>query len=278
MGCPGRGRPRGRARGAGKPPPPRGRLRTLGRGTAVGVVRRGRRLRPVDRSGSALVRTAESPGDRARGRSVSRLLEPPLALCGNFGRAGPAVGSRRRGGAGRGRRGSVPLRPRGPDGTGRERHRRVRAKRPGSEETSPGVTSLLLAPGVWAWGRGGAELRGAAEDSLKPRLGGPEPGGGAHSHPFSGWVRELLAGAALAGRAARRGMRPWVPGAAARCLRADPPPRGGLAAPARAPRRRFFPAPPFLRAGGNSGQAGLSECVYDVGWDLEREAGRRSWN
>lgn len=201
MGCPGRGRPRGRARGVGKPPPPRGRLRTLGRGTAVGVVRRGRRLRPVDRTGSALGRTAESPGHRARGRSVSRLLEPPLALCGNFGRAGPAVGCRRRGGAGRGRRGSVPLRPRGPDGTGRERHRRVRAKRPGSEGTSPGVTSLLLAPGVWAWGRGGAELRGAAEDSLKPRLGGPEPGGGAHLHPFSGWVRELLlAGAALAGR------------------------------------------------------------------------------
>lgn len=241
MGCPGRGRPRGRARGVGKPPPPRGRLRTLGRGTAVGVVRRGRRLRPVDRTGSALGRTAESPGHRARGRSVSRLLEPPLALCGNFGRAGPAVGCRRRGGAGRGRRGSVPLRPRGPDGTGRERHRRVRAKRPGSEGTSPGVTSLLLAPGVWAWGRGGAELRGAAEDSLKPRLGGPEPGGGAHLHPFSGWVRELLlAGAALAGRAARRGMRPWVPGAAARFLRADPPPRG------RARGARPSPAPALL--------------------------------
>lgn len=66
-----------------------------------------------------------------------------------------------------GARGSVSLRVRGPDGTEQANHRPVTTKRPRSE-TYSSVSSLLLAPGAWAWGLGGAELQGAPEDSLKP--------------------------------------------------------------------------------------------------------------
>lgn len=80
------------------------------------------------------------------------------------GLAGP-VGKSWSGAAGA--RGSISLRVRGPDGTEQASHRPVTAKRPRSE-TSSSVSYLLLPPRAWSWGLGGAELGGAAEDSLKP--------------------------------------------------------------------------------------------------------------
>lgn len=65
----------------------------------MSVVQHERRLRPVDKCyGSASGTTAESPevGDAA----VSRLLELPLVLCGNFGAAGQEL-ERGRGARGR---------------------------------------------------------------------------------------------------------------------------------------------------------------------------------
>lgn len=234
MGCPGRGRPRGRARGVGKPPPPRGRLRTLGRGTAVGVVRRGRRLRPVDRTGSALGRTAESPGHRARGRSVSRLLEPPLALCGNFGRAGPAVGCRRRGGAGAPRVSAAEAAWTRRDGAGEASPGQGEATRERgnfSRRHLPFVGSGRVGLGA---GRRGAPRRGRG--FFEAQAGRARARGRRPLAPFL-WVGQR---APSGGRCVSGAMRPWVPGAAARFLRADPPPRG------RARGARPSPAPALL--------------------------------
>lgn len=195
-------------------------------------------------------------------------LEPPGTLCGNFGPAGPGAGG---GGGGGAPVGSVPRKVRGSDGPSRQ----VLA---GSQRGDPGAKLLPAYPPfcwlrerVWAWGRGSAELRGAAEDSLKPRAGrahaqGRRPQGtpwlGGFSSSF--WRARCWRGAPRG-----RVMSPWVrfrrrPGSLAQTLL----PARSLATRIGIQRDRFVPAASgaaawtSLGAGANSTLAGfLGMCL-----------------
>lgn len=149
----------------------------------MSVVRHERRLRPVDDCYGSASGTAEPQevGDAV----VPGLLEPPLALCGDFGPAGAGAGGSGEGGA---RRISTA------EGawvgrTEQASHRRVTARRPRSE-TSSSVTSLLLAPGESAgMGAGKREAPRRGGGFFKAQ-GWEGPGSGAAPAwcPLAGWL------------------------------------------------------------------------------------------
>lgn len=133
---------------------------------------------------------------------------------------------------------------------------------------------------VWAWGWGGAKLRGRAADSLKPRAGRAQTQGRRpHGYPLTGWVMQFLqAGSTLERRAAlrvdetlgsqfpRRARSPGFTTSGAGSLHASGPSTIGSSPWLVGPQLRV----PCVREA-TLGRLGFLECVYDVEWNLNRK-------